>query len=300
MKIDFSVKKVPLYSNWQQARLGIKAVYILTASALLLFLVKKAFAYCYYKDKTLPPAQPPALTVNPPVVAAKLPQAAHPAPARSSTECQLVAYLQDTLYLPTEDDLSRNLGTRLAGLAERGITTLSDLECLRLDQFLPTLKEFEKTIDAIDTQQTNSNLRNVNNQISLVIESIQEFMNVFTRTNAPIQTLCAVNTEFNFTDDITKIQTALTALKTTCAKVVNRSDPLQVNKTSLSGILTELQKLDNSRQVCWLKGYLLQQDLIVFWNKQPYDAQNRSLSVYQALQKGITLEDLFQLGARCG
>ena len=288
MKIDFSFKKINLYPYWQQARWGTKAVCILAASALILSLAKKVFSY--YKGKAQPPALP-----NPPAPA----RPATP-PARGSMEPQLVAYLQNTLYLPAEEDLSKNLGTRSQGLTERGITTLSDLQCLGLDQFLPTLKEFKNTIDAIDTQTANPNLRNVNNDISRIIESIEEFMKVFGRTNAPIQELCAVNTEFDLTDDIEKIQTALTALKTTCAKVVNRSDPLQVNKIALIGILTELQNLDKSRQVFWLRGYLLQQDLILFWNRQTGDKQNRSLSVYQATQEDITLKVLFQLGARCG
>ncbi|MFS8563474.1 MAG: hypothetical protein LVR00_03775 [Rhabdochlamydiaceae bacterium] len=153
-------------------------------------------------------------------------------------------------------------------------------------------------MQAISVNAQDTQLRGVNSQISRVAENIQEFIQRFIETNNPIQAICASSPqrEFNLSSDITSIENNLTTLRDACSRPnVRNPEIIQQNKDNLSGIVTQLRDLDHKRQNCWLKGYLLQQDLLGFWNRYSKNPASRSLSVYTALEN-TPLEGLFQLG----
>lgn len=312
MQIRLSFQNLPVYPYFQKFHWRTRIVCILAGCALTLFLFKKFISF--YTDNTPPPPPGPAarvITTLPPAPATTAiprPAATPPRspaaaaavidPPSDSIDPQLLHYLQEALNLVSQEFFSEKLGTQLEGFKARGITTRSDLECLALSQFNVDIDKFDETIKTIQVNPQNPQLRGVNNQISCVAEDIQEFMGKFTKTNNLIQDICVSSQqrEFDLSNDIASMQNNLANLRNACSNPnVRNPEIIQQNKDNLSAIFTQIQELDRKRQICWLKGYLLQQDLLGFWNRYANDPAKRSLSVYMGVEN-IPPEELFQLG----
>jgi hypothetical protein len=299
MKISNSLPRASFH--WQQLHWGTRAIAVLGGCALIFFLFKKALSYSCPEKPPAPPTTPgrPATPVPAPLTPTtpERPATPVPAPLPPDPASRLDAYLTHTLLLNTPDLLSQELGTQLEHFPIRGITTLEDLQTLGLRMFSEALEAFSNRANKVVIDQKGENIK-INNQINEVLEDVTPFIDRFVEANTRIQAIFESNDQlrFDLSTDIDKLQEALETLKKICAKPSNRLNEVQKNKKSLSSLLDQLKEIDRKRQLHWLKGYLLQQDLLRFWGQQEANPQARSLSVYRASIERIETADLFRLG----